>query len=941
MMNPKIEQLYPLLTPEQKRVISHSSGPLLVVAGPGSGKSLSLILRAANLISLGNALPQDIVITTFSRAAATELSQRFAETSRALGGDPDWLDTQITTIHGFCQKFLRECGHRIISPEFTVLDDLHRLAFIDSRLPELSTREQREEFFRYWRSPENASKGLLRVFDQIVDRFVDVSALVSADNKLHRAIGTVYREYEQALKDAGVSDFSHLLRWAHDLLADPGMEHINERSYAMVDEYQDSNPLQEKIFRLWTARSKNLMAVGDDDQSIYGFRGAQANNMARFPTHVPGCETVHLSTNFRSHDGIVAASSNWIRENRGFASNARTELPEPTTPRIHSDYPSVMAVDGNNSHEEADRLAGLFAQLHRDEVVADYDQIALLLHSVRDDVTKPYTDAFKAHGIPYSVRKSERLFDRPEVKGMVGALAIVFDALSQNRDGGHPAATPFQRYLVAAAKSVWKHTPKDSVLHRALVRWPAQIRDAIERGATLDRSLHDYCYTLLSIPPFSKAQLRPASAQCFALWSRCIEAFHVHYGYRHIAGHQVSHLTRDFFGRFLPLVYGETRWQCIDTETNATGQVQVMTVHQSKGLEFPVVAVGSLAHDPGIRKGGLDLAAYSPDPSEAPDYMAEMMEPNRCKYTAFTRAERLLILTGSGKPVPTVQALWTGLPRWSSNTQRALSKQRFPLRRPSSPKPAYSVTGDLELYERCPKQYLYFRSYGFENARASRNVVGDIVHRSIDAVHQDVLRGGSVDEHRVCEIVDRESQTIQRSSAPDENYDAVEVAFQQVARYVKENRDALGSILASELPLLSDEGDFLWTGRADLVSEDSGSLVITDFKTGNRKTTSAERVLAYERQLMLYAHMAAQKLGRPVSQARIYWTSEPSVELAVQSIEVSDSKISEAINQSALIAHAIQSDDFTVRRRPSREECGSCPLRTVCRRDGTILDSQN
>ena len=938
MMNSQIERLYPSLTPEQWQVISHISGPLRVLAGPGSGKSLTLILRAINLLLSGHARPQDITISTFSRNAARELSDRFATVNRDLGGDPDWLDTQITTTHGFCQKLLRERGSHIISPAFTLLDDLGRLAFIDSRLHEISNKAERGELFRYWRSPADAVRGLTRAFDQIVDLSVDPCALVSAENGLHSAIGRVYLEYERALKGAGVADFSHLLRWAHDLLADAEMGQIPEQCYALVDEFQDTNRLQEQIFRLWTARSHNLMVVGDDDQSIYGFRGARPNNLATFPNRVAGCKTINLATNFRSHDGIVAASANWMREvcGGGAVGESAENLPPAAAREVLGNYPSVVAVDGRNPQDEADQLALLFSNLKRDAVVADYDQIALLLHSVRDDVILPYTDAFRTRGIPYSVRRQERLFDRPEVRRMIGCLAITFDALPESSHGPNKMVTPFHSYLRSATKAVRASTPRDSALYRALVRWPAQIRDAVRSGENLHRSLHDYVYALLSIPPFAAAQQNPLSAKYFALWSRCVEAFHAHYGYRQISGEQVVGLRRAFFDTFCPLVYLEPGWQCVDADSEAAGQVQIMTVHQSKGREFPVVAVGSLAHDPGIRKAGLDLSAYAPDHKATAGEAPDTLEPARCKYTAFTRAKDLLVLTGRGKPSPTLSNLWRSLPRWSGRTHRALSRKTFPLQRPSPARPFYSVTGDVVRYERCPRQFMYFRKYGFADPPTRTSIIGNIVHGSIDAIHRDALRGASVDEQCVRQTVTAQSKVWAKLLASDQNQESVRVAFQQVARYAADNQRAFGSIVASEIPLRTDEGDYLLTGMADLISDDGGALEITDFKAGERAATTPERSLEYERQLMLYAHMAGQRFGRPVSRARIYWTAEPNREQAVQSLEVKADRIAEARAKSALTVESIGAGDFTVQAPPPQGVCNSCALRTLCRRDGTI-----
>ena len=189
---------------------------------------------------------------------------------------------------------------------------------------------------------------------------------------------------------------------------------------------------------------------------------------------------------------------------------------------------------------------------------------------------------------------------------------------------------------------------------------------------------------------------------------------------------------------------------------------------------------------------------------------------------------------------------------------------------------------------------------------------------------------------RIREIVAEQSKVARPSLASDEHHYATSVALRQVTRYVRANQSAFGSILASELPLQTDEGDFILKGRADLLSENAGVLEITDFKTGSRAAWTSERTLEHERQLMLYAYMAEQRLGRPVSRARIYWTTERIAEQAVQSIEVSDRRISEARETSALTAEAIRVGDFTVRHPPSPEVCCSCPLHTLCRRDGTI-----
>ena len=199
MITPDIEQLFPSLNPEQQQVIEHVAGPLLVIAGPGSGKSLTRILRAINLLALGHAQPQDLLVSTFSRGAAQELAERFATVARSMGRASDRSQTSLTTIHQFCANLLREHGRHIISPRFQVLDDIGRVAFWDSRLPDIITKGQRSQFFHHWRSSADAVQGLARSFDQIVDRSVDPKDLIFANNRLHSVLGRAYLEYLCAL----------------------------------------------------------------------------------------------------------------------------------------------------------------------------------------------------------------------------------------------------------------------------------------------------------------------------------------------------------------------------------------------------------------------------------------------------------------------------------------------------------------------------------------------------------------------------------------------------------------------------------------------------------------------------------------------------------------------------------------------------------------------
>ena len=927
MLIPEIERQYPHLSPEQIDVISHKAGPLAVVAGPGSGKTTTVILRAIQLLASGHARPEDLLISTFSRQSAKDLQTRFLAQTQAVQPEAHWSEVQITTIHGLCQNLLRAHGQHIIAPEFQVLDDLSRSSFLDSRLPDITTKRQRTTLSRRWGSTPSVIQGLAQAFDQIVEQSVTVRDMVSATDPFHSAVGAVYLEYEEALRVTRLADFAHLLRWAHDLLCNPASTHIvNERIHAMVDEYQDTTPLQARIFRRWTAASSNLMVVGDDNQSIYAFRGARADNLRLFAQSDPGCRTIHLSVNRRSHAGIAAATSEWMQGISGGAGKDPTSEMKSDV-RNHDEYPSVMVVEGTNPCDEAQKLATACYQLKEDCVIAGYEQIALLLHSVQDRAVAPYRDAFIAQGIPHSVRQQVRLMDHPDVRRMVACLAIIFSDVPDTGTGQQSGDAPFCRYLREAVEMVIADTPPESPLARALARWPAQLREAAENGTNLNRSLYDYFYALMAVEPFSLLKRDPETTRTLAMWSQCIHTFHQHYGYLEISGHQIGAMKHDLFERFLPLVYRRTTLRQADNEAKP-GHVQVMTIHESKGREFPVTVVGSLAHNPGPHEPALDLSDFSPEHGKRTDRASDALEQSRCKYVGFTRAAHLLLLSGHGEPAPTVRTIWIGTRRWSQAARRSLAHQRFPQQTAPTAKPSYSVTGDLAPYRLCPRRYQFFIREGFVQPATHQTTLGLLVHRSIDGVHRRALAGLPLDDRSVREIVGRENT----SSAAHRDQ-----ALRQVRRYVRDSKPIFGQVLASEMHLRVDLREFIMTGRTDLITQQSDGLTITDIKTGRPATVGDEREVEYSDQVMLYAHMVEERYQQPVVRASVYWTDAPDSSDATLSFDVSKESMDQALEKAVQTADRISAGDFAVQHPPPNAVCNGCALKSVCRRDGTIV----
>ena len=457
---PAILRLHPGLDQGQLELIGHLEGPTLGIAGPGTGKTLAVALRGTNLLLRGLAQPEDLVLCTYSRPAARELRQRFIALATAAGCPGDLSRVRIGTIHSLCRRMLRSHDRRGgPRPDFAVLNEDEQWRLLSRRFddvfgPDLNVLER--EGWR-WREPHLVIRHGRRFFERLCDELIDPEALIESGDPFHAALGRCYERYRDLLLHEGSADFDHLQRWAAELLEDDraaGLISAGIR-YLICDEYQDTSYVQERILLRLCRHHGNICVVGDDDQSIYRFRGASVRNLLEFPGHFSSCHTVELSVNHRSHPAIVDFYGRWM------ATAADWSNPDPQGrpfrhPKsitshagdLYQDYPAAIRVAGCNAGEEGTQLAGLVRFLKRERVIAEYGQVALLLHSVRGTAAAGYLDALERAGIPVNRRPSgsegRRVADRPraltvttvhQAKGREWDVVIVSSLDYCNPDG--------------------------------------------------------------------------------------------------------------------------------------------------------------------------------------------------------------------------------------------------------------------------------------------------------------------------------------------------------------------------------------------------------------------------------------------------------------------------------------------------------------------------
>ena len=943
---PAIEVHYPELNDAQRAIVGHLDGPLLVIAGPGSGKTYSIVLRALNLLLLKKAHPRQLVLCTFTEKAAFEMRDRLAAAARKVGYSADLSELAVSTIHGFCNRVLTLHRHRTaLGHSFDTLDELTQLLCIFEHFDEIVGPPENDRFLLRWKTRWTAIEGARAYFDKITEELVEPEQLTRSTDPFLVAIGRAYRSYERVLVDANRIDFAHLQRLAYDLLGDPGSAEAVTRDlrYVLVDEYQDTNYIQEQLLLKLTATSQNLCVVGDEDQSLYRFRGATVRNILEFPNRMQGCATVKLTTNYRSHQAIVRRYDRWMASadwsNPHGASFRYDKTIEANAAATHPDYPSVISIWGKDKRDEASRFADLVEFLRQNEVIADYGQVALLLHSVREEHSGPYLAALETKGIPAFCPRARGYFEIPEVRDLVACFAVLFGWHSNGRGQVGGAVAALANYVDSAIVQLARRFGAPHPLSGALQLWTAQIA-ALEEGEALDLRPADYFYHLLALDPFKSAVRNENTARNLAIFSQLLNVFQSYYHYTVITHQNREFVRFHFFNSFLRLLYdgGINEYEDPD-QPFPKGHVQVMTIHQAKGLEFPVVVVGSLSTQLSSPKRiDRDLGPFYHRPPFEPEKRITLFDRMRLHYVAFSRPQKVLVLTAHEPPKDHFAPIWQGLPQWPYVQQELLAAQRFEVRDRMPVKKAYSFTGDLKIYETCPRQYQFFRDYDFTPSRSAVIFFGLLVHQTIEEIHRIALDGklDTLDEPRVRELFDRTFRFLIASDVRPIGDEARSAALTQVLNYFRQNRSEMSRVIQTEVDVSLEKDDYILAGKVDLLLGGDGKLELLDFKTSPRPRDSPQLIAAYERQLCTYAHILERRHGRHVDRLLLYWTSEPLKQDALMVLPYDPTRVEAAGLHFDETVHRIQAREFAVTDPPESAICKECDLRMLCHAEGII-----
>jgi len=949
-LHPAIEEHFGYLNESQREAVALTDGPLLIIAGPGSGKTLVLVVRALNILLLETILPNEMILCTFTEKAAFELRDRVGQTARALGYIGDLSQLQIGTIHSISNRYLtRYRLHTEWGAGYEILDELTQPLFIFENFETILGAEQSNGvYLGKWKTRWTAIKGLVEFFNKITEELVDPGELLDSGDEFLSRLGRAYLRYVETLKDKNRLDFAHQQKLFYDLLKQPEIyEQIQvDAKYVMVDEYQDTNFVQEQLLLRLAAPQNNLCVVGDDDQSLYRFRGATVRNILEFGKHFDPCPRVHLTVNYRSHERIVAAynrfmgACDWSNPDSPFEFRYAKEI-EPNPDEEYPDYPAVFSIWGADRRDEAKRLADMVYFLKTSQVIQDYNQVAVLLRSVRRDHSGEYIEALKKRGIPTFAPRARAYFENYEVRLIVACFAVLLGWYKDNRGNLYGYGL---KDLADYVDGCIADLAKEGVVHNhPLARYLQHKVVEIERlnyGQTLNERLADYFYEILSYQLFACFLVDENQARNLAIFSQLLAIFQHYYHYSVITHKNRGYLRLHFFNSYLRFLHigGINEYEDPD-QPFPSGYVQLMTIHQSKGLEFPVVVIGSLSTNIRSSKQVDRLLGpyYHRVPFEPENRITEF-DRMRLHYVAFSRAQKVLVLTSTETPKVHFNPIWQGQPQWPYVQKGLLGAQRFNPKERFPIKKTFSFTNHLKVFETCPRQYQFFREYEFAPSRSAEIFFGALVHQTIEDFHRWVLEGRPLPEIEadIPAIYAANFRGLVNAGYRPISETQRELAYQQVMNYYTQNQDRIHQVIETEVDVSLEKEHYILTGRIDLLMGENQRLELLDFKSQPRPSEGDGRLLGYNRQLLIYAHILEQRYDKSPDRLALYWTGEQKREDALMVFPYQPERVTKAGEYFDSVVGKILACKFTVDSPPERKICSECDFRRYCLSQGTI-----
>ena len=611
--------IYDTLNPMQKEAVLHTEGPLLILAGAGSGKTRVLTHRIAYLIEEKEVNPWNILAITFTNKAAGEMRER-VDSLVGFGAESIW----VSTFHSTCVRILRRyIEHLGYTTSFSIYDSDDQKTLMKQvfKTLDIDTKQYKE-------------RSVLGIISSAKDKLISPEEFLlnAGQDFRQKKVGEIYREYQNQLKKNNALDFDNLIVKTVELFQNDSqiLDYYQERfRYIMVDEYQDTNTAQFKLISLLASKYGNLCVVGDDDQSIYRFRGADIENILSFEQTFPGARVIKLEQNYRSTQNILDAANGVIRHNRG--------RKEKSLWTANGTGDEILFKQFDDARDEADYIARQI----RDSEFSYQDQAVLYRTNAQSRLLE---ERCIFYNVPYRLVGGVNFYQRKEIKDILAYLKTVangVDDLSVLRIINVPkrgiGATSMGRVTMFASEhgmslySALREARMVPGLGKAVEkigRFISQMECFRAMAQSEEYSIQDLIEAILEETGYEEELKAEGEIEAETRMENIQELINKAAAYEEDS----QHPSLDEFLEQVALVAD------IDNVDSSEDRVTLMTLHSAKGLEFPKVYLAGM--EDGLFPGM--MAVSSDDPTD-------MEEERRLCYVGITRAKKELVITAARK----------------------------------------------------------------------------------------------------------------------------------------------------------------------------------------------------------------------------------------------------------------------------------------------------
>ena len=966
------------LNAEQLSAVTHGDGPLMIVAGAGTGKTTVITRRIAWLIAQGKAQPEEILALTFTDKAATEMEER-VDRLLPIG----YVELTIATFHAFCERVLRTYGMHIGLPQdFVIATDVDCWLMMRRNLARFEL-----DYFKPRGNPTKFLRSLLQHFSRAKDEGItpeqyaqwvedllakkvgggpeglaSLDAETKLDIKKWQELSRAFATYEQLLVDKSMLDFGGLMTYTLKLFAErPNVlnEYRERYKYIVVDEFQDTNSVQYQLVKLLAEPRRNITVVGDDDQAIYKFRGAALKNILSFRKDFNETVKVVLTSNYRSGQSILEGAHRLIQHNNPHRLESTEGLSKVL--RAHTDNSGfVRHVHCSTLDDEVELTVREILKLQRQGGLA-WSDVCILVRA--NDAAEPFLEALERAGIPYRFMAMSGLYTQPlilDVLAYMRLARLTFDSPAAYRVLSHPRLGISEKDLAEVMLFVKR---------KGLPIFEAINRSTQAIGVSLDGRSRMLQIARILLDIQSQAKRLPVTELFVYILKHTgllgdisgLPEIEQQEAFRHLEGF-LSRLKRfvsandekslsAFLEEFeAEREAGEAGAIRPDTD-DGPDVVSVMTIHGAKGLEFQYVFVVNLIEQ---RFPSISRSDALPLPPELVTGMSELddhvAEERRLFYVAMTRAKTGLYLlsaedyggTRKRKVSRFVSELGFNSPVSSSDKRERILQSQPELKASSQAKftsPERISFSQVAAFTTCPLQYKYAHILKVPTFGRPSLSFGKTMHNTLQKfmeqiLHRQTAEQSSLFENRIAttSLIPPVTQLLDLF---DQNFiDEWYNSHEEREAYREQGRESLRTfhakiklntpnIFALEQGFTLKLGDVLVKGRIDRIDHtDDGGLEIIDYKTGQAKSK-----LEWDdkRQLVLYALALEQGVNpRPIRKLTYYYlTSNETVSF------IPTDKDREKLTQQVIeTMERIGSSDFAP--DPDQNKCKYCDFKDIC-----------